>query len=287
MGSNLTEVSTYSANVVGPDAGNPVTAASVRVMGTALANRTHALVDGKWATKSGVTSTVQSGGNLQLDAGAALVSNGSAEFNGTGPDKTTVEEASIVDVTVTGKATLNGTGADVTVIAEADAATVSVDDLTIVTTCSVESPALLTVKSGAALTMGATSLLSTQGRIRHRVCATMTDADQTLDVATADQWQMDANPGAKRTIKLKTSNATNDETISLIVRNMVTAGTSGDRYEIQREDGTPLANLHLIIGFAATVWARFRFVGSTWELDENCGRMWNDATSAYYGCVPA
>lgn len=49
-GSAIAEVSTYSASVVGPDAGDSVTAASVRVMGASLANRTKYLNDGKFAS---------------------------------------------------------------------------------------------------------------------------------------------------------------------------------------------------------------------------------------------
>jgi hypothetical protein len=92
MGATLTETSVFTANVVAPLDGDLVTGASVTVGEQALTNRTRALVDGKWSTKSGVTSVVESGGALLLDAGAALVSNGSAEFNGTGPDRTTVED---------------------------------------------------------------------------------------------------------------------------------------------------------------------------------------------------
>lgn len=44
-GLNLTETSSYDANVVGPVAGEKVTAASVRVMGTSLADRTKWLKD--------------------------------------------------------------------------------------------------------------------------------------------------------------------------------------------------------------------------------------------------
>lgn len=103
MGSNLTLSSTFSANIVGPDPGNPVTAASVRVMGIGLGNRTEALEDGKIIVASGVTMIVASGGEIHVDAGGtisidgALVSNGSAEFNGTGGDKTTIAQLEVGD----------------------------------------------------------------------------------------------------------------------------------------------------------------------------------------------
>lgn len=49
-GSNLTEVSSFPVNITGPVATDLVTAASVRVMGTGLADRTQSLNDGKFAS---------------------------------------------------------------------------------------------------------------------------------------------------------------------------------------------------------------------------------------------
>lgn len=249
-GKNLTLVSTIPANIHVPLATEDVDAGTVEIPFQALGNYCQSVHEGQITVISGNVITVLSGGTIDMDSGSGLVVNGGAEFHGTGGQAVSIDEASAIGV----------------------------DALTVNTSA--------TFAAGTLLLMNNTSTASMQGRIRWRNRAFMTDADQTLDPATATQWELSANPGAARTIKLKLTGALNDETISLIVANMWNSGTDGDRYFIQRADATPIATFVLLGGLNSTVWARFRFVGSSWRLDENVGLSYNPTASKYYGCRP-
>ncbi len=243
-GSAIVEVETYSASVVGPDADDLVTAASVRVMGAPLANRTKYL--------------------------KAVVSDGAH----------TITCSALTANAITCNTTFVSTGTShlVGVATIDDADVIGVQELTINTKA--------TWAAGALLLMNTTAQASFAGRIRWKARAFMTDMDQTLDAATATQWQLSTSPGAPRTISLKKSNALNDETISLFIEDMNASANNGDQYIIEELAGATLATFTLHSGFHTSVWARFRYVGSSWVLDENVGYHYNSVGAYYYGCRP-
>jgi len=258
MGSNLTESSAFSANVVGPDPSNFVTAASVRVMGSALACRTKALQDGKITVASGVTLTCASGGSVLLDTGSALVSYGTVELGGTGADKTTIAEVEI------------------------DAA--EVDDLVVVDTLVLGSTAEATLPIG--------SNVAFLGRTRGRPRVYMADvATVMIDTTQADEFVLHDNPaaGAPNVIRLRTSTAPvprEDERITLLVPDMFASSTGGIQYTIEREDGTTICDFHYRgAGWHASISADFVFDGGVWRLSKNSGRS-RDDIDVQYGVFP-
>ena len=248
MGSNLVDVSTYTTNVVGPDAGNPVTAASVRVMGTALANRTKALQDGKITVASGVT--------MQVSATGALTCNGRVILNGTGATATTIVDADVIGVQA----------------------------LTINTSCSVVSGATLTVASGGAIVSAAGSMATFAGRTRGRQRVLLSNADHSIGPADGTRFEL-AVPTTTRIITLLSATgqtAQNEEVLEFFMPSMISSppGTSGS-YEFRREGGTPIARMDSQGTFLGSVSAQFEFTSGAWRLWLNSGFVVAD--SLLYG----
>lgn len=248
MGSNLTEVSTYSANVVGPDAGNPVTAASVRVMGTALANRTTALQDGKIIVAAGVTMSVDNAGFFTC--------NGTATFPGTATKKT--------------------------VIAQEDVDVSDIDTLTARVVTVTES---IDLGSTAELTAPTGSNVAVLGRSQRRPRVAVADvASVTIDTTQGDEFVLENEPiaASPNAIVLRTTTAPiprEDETITLMVPAMSVA-TAAEVYRIKREDGTIICSvfsigLHVPLSISVTL----RLASGVWRLGPNSG------TSHYYDII--
>jgi len=253
MGSNLTESSAFSANVVGPDPSNFVTAASVRVMGSALACRTKALQDGKITVAAGVTLTCASGGTVLLDTGSALVSYGTVELSGTGADKTTIAEAEI-------------------------------DACAVVVSCDIESGAELTVKGGAAIVSQAGSMATFAGRTRGRPRVLLTDANHSLGPTDGTRFELAVPTGARVITLLSVTGQTaeNEEVMEFFMPSMVSSppGTSGS-YEFRREGGTAIARMESHGTFLGSVSAQFEFTSGVWRLWLNSGFVVAD--SLLYG----
>ncbi len=88
MGDPLVDVSSYSASVIGPNAGDPVTAASVRVMGTALANRTKYLND---------RATALTAADVAISAASSVVVTGQTTLTAVGTGGGSLETFSVFD----------------------------------------------------------------------------------------------------------------------------------------------------------------------------------------------
>jgi len=259
MGSNLIDVSAYTTNVVGPDAGNPVTAASVRVMGTALANRTKALQDGKITVASGVTMGVVATGAISCD----------------------------------GTATFSGTGAKKTIVAQEDVEVSDIDSLTARIVVVNES---IDLGSTAELTAPTGSNVAVLGRSQSRPRVYVSDvASVTLDTTQADEFVLVNEPiaASPNVVLLRTSTAPlprENETITLLVTAM-SVSTATEVYRIKREDGTVICSVfsigtHLPLSITVTL----RFASGVWRLGPNSGTSYyydiSGVLNTRYGIVP-
>jgi hypothetical protein len=239
MASNLTEVSSFSANVVGPDAGNKVTAASVRVMGTALANRTQALVDGKIVVKSGITFL----GNT----GCHWVNNGDTHLVG------------------------------VTTIDDADA--ITVDDLTVTATLAVTGTGVQTIASGCQFVAQAGSTSSIQGRMKRRSRVSLSAAVHSVGPADGDRFTLAPTTANHIiTLLSVTGQIANDSEILEFILPDMRLDVTCNSWTFKRESGTVVADIWSDGGFSASSTVQFEFVGSAWRLGLNSGFVLNGAT---------
>ncbi len=257
MGSNLTELESYTANVVGPDAGNAVTAASVRVMGTSLANRTKYL--------------------------KAVVSDGAHDINVKDIDAVNVECDEVDANNLVAVAILQAGGV------QSFGGTMTSSS---VSTCSGAWTFNASVTCNAAVSMTSTCTVSSAGtlivlgRTRRRARVVLSDANQTIDTGQGDCFELPGAPAATRTIKLRTSTApipAANELIELIVPSSGLA--TATLYSIQREDTTVICTFLGALLTAASITARFEFDGGVWRLGMNSGRAL-DASSNHYGVLP-
>lgn len=256
-GKNLTLVSTVPANIHVPLATEDVDAGTVEIPFQSLGNYCKALEDGKIAIKTGVTLVAQSGSTIQLDADAALVSNGLAEFHGVGANRTVIDECSI-----------------------ANATNIDVNNLDINVSCDVESGVTVTVKSGATLSCPAGSMVLLGGRTRGRQRVQLSDADHSVGPADGTRFELAAPTFVSRVITLLSvtgQTAQNEEVLEFFMPSMITGGSVTGSYEFRRESGAIVAKIVSDGVHAGSVSAQFEFSSGVWRLWLNSGYDFNDS----------
>lgn len=256
-GKDLTLVSTIPAAIHVPLATENVDAGTVEIPFQDLGNYCQALEDGKIVIKSGVTMTCNSGGHILGNTGSTLVWNGSADFNGTGAQATTIADADVI----------------------------SVQALTVTTTLSVPSPCIVTLQGG--------TKLEVFGRSRGRSLVALPDSTpQTIDTTQGDEFVLPNTPTAGPPIVILLRDTAPiplaQERLRFIVRDCGAAAiTNGGKYEFRRETSNTLIATFIYpqSGVHVSIWAEFVLDGATYHLSKNSGGAY-DSVPNFFGVMP-